>query len=205
MVGQALAKGFLARGYPTTIASRSETTRQKLREELGPNLRTDLPDATAKNNDILVFAVKGSAAKDALQGIGPENLAGKTVMDATNPIDNRGPEEGVLHFFTNLEHSLMEELQEMAPKANFVKVFNSVGSGFMVDPPFESRPTMFICGNDEASKQEVNEILDQFGWESEDMGSAQAARAIEPLCILWCIPGFRENRWNHAFKLLKAN
>ena len=65
------------------------------------------------------------------------------------------------------------------------------------------RPTMFICGNDAAAKATVTRILDQFGWETEDMGGVEAARAIEPLCMLWCIPGFIRNQWTHAFKLLK--
>jgi hypothetical protein len=62
---------------------------------------------------------------------------------------------------------------------------------------------MFICGDDGAAKEQARAILDEFGWETEDMGAATAARAIEPLCILWCIPGFLHNRWTHAFKLLK--
>jgi hypothetical protein len=62
---------------------------------------------------------------------------------------------------------------------------------------------MFICGNDAAAKQSLSVVLDQFGWETADMGSVEAARAIEPLCILWCIPGFLRNEWTHAFKLLK--
>jgi predicted dinucleotide-binding enzyme len=62
---------------------------------------------------------------------------------------------------------------------------------------------MFICGNDDSDKQTVTDILRSFSWETEDMGKAEAARAIEPLCILWCIPGFIRNQWGHAFKLLK--
>jgi len=49
----------------------------------------------------------------------------------------------------------------------------------------------------------VREILTQFGWETEDMGGVEAARAIEPLCMLWCIPGLLRNSWSHAFKLLR--
>ena len=60
-----------------------------------------------------------------------------------------------------------------------------------------------LCGNGESVKKQVNEILDQFGWETADMGAAEAARAIEPLCMLWCIPGLLSNQWTHAFKLLK--
>jgi predicted dinucleotide-binding enzyme len=97
----------------------------------------------------------------------------------------------------------MEDLQETFPEARFVKAFNSIGSAYMVNPDFESKPTMFICGNDEGAKTEVSVILDIFGFEVEDMGGAEAARAIEPLCILWCIPGFLQNQWSHAFKLMK--
>lgn len=61
---------------------------------------------------------------------------------------------------------------------------------------------MFYCGNDAEAKSVVATILEQFGWEPADMGSAVAARAIEPLCQLWCIPGFRQNHWTHAFHLL---
>jgi predicted dinucleotide-binding enzyme len=134
---------------------------------------------------------------------GTDNLKGKTVLDATNPIADAPPTNGVLSFFTDLNHSLMEQPQTAFPDARLVKAFSCVGSALMVDPSLESKPTMFICGNNELSKTEAKHILVQFGWEVEDMGSAEAARAIEPLCILWCIPGFRENQWAHAFKLLK--
>jgi hypothetical protein len=98
----------------------------------------------------------------------------------------------------------MERLQKQLPKARFVKAFNSVGYSLMVDPKLKGgKPTMFICGNDEAARKTVTQILDQFGWETADMGKAEAARAIEPLAILWCIPGFLNNDWEHAFKMLR--
>jgi 8-hydroxy-5-deazaflavin:NADPH oxidoreductase len=79
-----------------------------------------------------------------------------------------------------------------------------VGNARMVNPDFAGdRPTMFICGNDEGARAVVAEVLDQFGWETADMGKAEAARAIEPLCMLWCIRGFTHNEWSHAFKLLR--
>ena len=99
----------------------------------------------------------------------------------------------------------LEQLQRVNPAAHFVKAFNSVGSAHMVGPDFGgTKPTMFICGNDEGAKAQVTGILEAFGWEVEDMGGAEAARAIEPLCMLWCIPGFLRNEWTHAFKLLKT-
>jgi hypothetical protein len=146
--------------------------------------------------------VKGSAAEKVVSALSGK-LAGKTVMDATNPIAEKPPVNGVLQFFTSLDDSLMERLQKLAPSASFVKAFNSIGNVFMVDPQFEAKPTMFICGNNEASKKEVAALLTRIGWDVEDMGNAEAARAIEPLCMLWCIPGIRENRWGHALRLMK--
>jgi hypothetical protein len=203
MVGKALAKGFADNGYETTIASRSSDTRKKLEQELGGQIKTDTLPNTAITSEIIVFAVKGSQAKNALSELGIENLSGKTIIDTTNPIADAAPVNGVLLYSTPANNSLMEELQETAPDANFVKAFSSVGSAHMVNPAFESKPTMFICGNSAEAKHEVTEILEKFGWETEDMGMVEAARAIEPLAVLWCIPGFRENHWNHAFKLLK--
>ena len=150
-----------------------------------------------------MLAVKGAAAADVLRAAGAGNLARKTVVDATNPIADAPPSNGVLKFFTNHDESLMEQLQQEFRDARFVKAFNSVGTACMVNPQFKGgKPTMFICGNDEEAKNIVSQILDQFGWEKTDMGKAEAARAIEPLCMLRCIPGFLRNDWMHAFKLL---
>ena len=98
----------------------------------------------------------------------------------------------------------MERLQREFPKVRFVKAFNSVGAPRMVNPQYKAgKPTMFICGNDDDAKLMAAQILEQFGWETGDMGKAEAARAIEPLCMLWCILGFTKNEWTHAFKLLR--
>lgn len=202
VVGQVLATGFLKHGHEVTIGSRSA---DKLKEwaAQNPRGRTGDFEATAEFAEVLVLAVKGTVAADALRAAGAANLSGKIVIDATNPIADAPPTNGVLPFFTDFRESLMERLQREFPDAKFVKAFNSVGSAGMVNPQFKGgRPTMFICGNDAAARKTVTAILDQFGWETADMGKAEAARAIEPLCMLWCIPGFLRNEWNHAFKLL---
>ena len=127
------------------------------------------------------------------------------MIDATNPIAKEPPVNGVLKFFTDYNSSLLEKIQLHIPEANLVKAFSCVGNAFMYKPNFNGQiPTMFIAGNSEAAKKTVTDILTSFGWETEDMGAAEAARAIEPLCILWCLPGFTKNQWTHAFKLLKA-
>jgi predicted dinucleotide-binding enzyme len=110
----------------------------------------------------------------------------------------------VLRYFTGPNESLLERLQAAYPQARFVKAFNSVGSDLMVHPMLSGGPpTMFLCGDDSGAKATVADLLERFGWEAADMGEAKAARAIEPLAQLWCIPGFRENDWMHAFRLLR--
>ncbi len=203
-VAKTLAGGFLKHGHETMLGTRdtsklSDWAKQNAKGRVG-----SFSDA-AEFGEVVVLAVKGAVATEALRLAGAENLTDKPVIDATNPIADAAPVYGVLKFFTNLDESLMERLQREFPRARFVKAFNSVGSNFMVNPQFkDGKPTMFICGNDESAKKIVASILDQFGWETADMGMVQAARAIEPLCMLWCIPGFLRNEWRHAFKLLRA-
>jgi predicted dinucleotide-binding enzyme len=201
-VAKALGSGFLKHGHEVMMGTR---TPAKLAEwvKKNPGSRVGTFADAAGFAETAVLAVKGTAAADALRAAGAANLARKTVIDATNPIADTPPVNGVLKFFTDLDESLMERLQREFPDVRFVKAFNSVGNALMVNPQLrEGKPTMFICGNDDASKKTVGRILDQFGWETADMGKAEAARAIEPLCILWCIPGFLHNDWMHAFKLL---
>lgn len=202
-VATTLASGFLKYGHEVMLGSR---TPEKLQDwaAANPKGKTGTFADAAQFGEVVVLAVKGSAAWEALRRAGEENLAGKVVIDSCNPIADEAPTNGVLRFFTNLNESLMEQLQKHFAAARLVKAFNSVGAPFMVDPQFEGgKPTMFICGNDADAKRTVSAILDQFGWETADMGGAEAARAIEPLCMLWCIPGFLRNEWTHAFKLLK--
>jgi 8-hydroxy-5-deazaflavin:NADPH oxidoreductase len=202
-VAQTLGAGFLKHGHEVALGTREPA---KLADWLikNPQGRVLSFPETAKFAEILVLAVKGTAALEAVKAAGAAVLAGKVVIDATNPIADAPPDHGVLKFFTTLDDSLLERLQREFPAVRFVKAFNSVGSNCMINPQFAGgKPTMFICGNDTVAKSVVTKILDQFGWETADMGPAIAARAIEPLCMLWCIPGFVANDWNHAFKLLK--
>jgi len=203
-VGQTLAAGFLKHGHAIMIGSREPAKLAAWAAE-HPGARVGTFSETAAFGEIVVLAVKGPAAADALRGAGAGNLRGKVVIDSCNPIAEAPPDHGVLRLFTKQNESLMEALQKEFPEARFVKAFNSVGSPQMVNPVYAGgvRPTMFICGNDEAAKKTVSGILDQFGWETADMGTAEAARAIEPLCMLWCILGFTKNEWTHAFKLLR--
>ena len=202
-VGKVLAKGFLKNGYQVAIGSDHPEKLAEFKRE-NPEMETATFEQAAQSGDIVVVCVKGTVAEKIVEKV-KRHITGKTVIDTTNPIADAPPQNGVLKYFTSLEESLMERLQTIAPDAQFVKAFNSIGSALMVNPEFgdDTKPTMFICGNNDDAKKKVHEILEKFGFEVEDMGKVESARAIEPLCILWCIPGFLRNEWSHGFKLLK--
>jgi 8-hydroxy-5-deazaflavin:NADPH oxidoreductase len=203
-VGETLANGLLGLGHEVMRGSREPAKLADWKKKAGSKASTGTFAETARFGEIVLLATKGTAGESTVKLCGPESLAGKVVIDAMNPIADAAPTNGVLPYFTSSNESLMERLQKLAPKARFVKAFSCVGHAFMVNPDFGGqKPTMFICGDDAGAKQEVAGILTRFGWETEDMGGVMSARAIEPLCILWCLPGLLRNQWAHAFKLLK--
>jgi predicted dinucleotide-binding enzyme len=205
IVGRVLATGLLNEGHQVMLGTRNISKEDviKWKNENAKGLLGSFQE-TAQFGEVIILAVSGLVVEDAINLAGREHFSNKTIIDATNPIAAVPPENGVLKFFTTLEESLMERIQKIIPDAKVVKAFNSAGNAFMYKPNFPGGiPTMFICGNDDEAKKTVTNILTSFGWETEDMGKVEAARAIEPLCILWCIPGFLRNQWTHAFKLLK--
>lgn len=201
-VAQVLAKGFKSKGCNVRIGSREPSKLAAYARENGIAAGTFAE--VAAHAELAVLSVHGQAAPALVASLASA-LSGKIVIDTTNPIAEGGPEGGILRFFTGPNESLMERLQAAAPGARFVKAWNSVGSANMIDPKFAGGPpTMFICGNDPRAKDEVAAILKGFGWDVEDVGDARGARAVEPLCQLWCARGFLHNQWNHAFKVLRA-
>ena len=200
-VGQTLAQGFKKHGHDVRIASRTPAKLSDFSTQSG--ILSGTLEDVAKWAEVVVLAVKGTIAEDAIRTAGETNLRGKIVIDTTNPIADAPPVDGVIQYFTGPNGSLLEQLQKTFPSIRFVKAFSSVGAARMVNPDFkDGKPTMFYCGNDAGAKATVAAVLDQFGWEGLDLGTATAARAIEPLAQLWCIPGFRQNTWTHAFKVL---
>ncbi len=206
LVGRVLGTAFITEGNEVMLGTR-DVTKEEVTKWLAANAGANAGtfEETAAFGELLVLAASGDIMADVINAAGLQNFNGKVVIDATNPIDHtKPPVNGVLPYFTTTDESLMEQLQKLLPEAKLVKAFNSVGNGFMYKPDFNGvKPTMFICGNDEDAKKTVTKILDAFGWETEDVGKVEAARAIEPLCILWCLPGILNNQWTHAFKLLK--
>jgi 8-hydroxy-5-deazaflavin:NADPH oxidoreductase len=205
IVGQTLGAGFLKHGHDVMLGTR-DPHKPEVQKWVGANsgAKAGTFAETAAFGELLVLATVGAAAEKVLEMAGLANLSGKAVMDACNPVaEGTTPQQGVLRFYTGPNESLAETLQQKFPKANIVKAFNSVGVARMVNPHFEEgRPTMFYCGDDEGAKQQVAQLISELGWEPFDCGGIIAARAIEPLAMLWCIPGFTRNQWTHAFKLL---
>jgi len=203
VVGQTLSDGFLRHGYEVVRGTREPAKLADWKAKAGAKASVGTFGEAASAGGIVVLAVKGAAADEVVALATPAALAGKTVLDTTNPIAAAPPKDGVIRYFTGPDESLMERLQAKAPAARFVKCFSCVGSVLMVNPQLPSRPSMFICGDNAEAKAEARVILDQFGWEIEDLGAATAAAAIEALCVLWCIPGFLKNDWRHALKMLR--
>lgn len=204
-VGKTLATGFLKYGHEVVLG-----TRDPKEEDVAswaaktPGIRTGTFADAAKFGELLVICVLARAVEDVIKLAEPQNFRGKVLVDTNNPIANAAPVDGVLQYFTGPNQSLGEKIQKLLPEAKVVKAFNSVGAALMINPHFEQgTPTMFICGDDPNAKNKVSEIIRQFGWEPYDCGSLVAARALEPLCMLWCIPGFMKNEWtSHAFRML---
>jgi hypothetical protein len=205
-VGKTLGAGFLKRGHQVMLGTRDPhkpEVQSWVQETPGATAGTF--QQTAEFAALAVLATLGRAAEEAIALAGPQNFAGKTVMDTTNPIAEAVPVGGILSFFTGPNESLGERIQAKLPQAHVVKAFNSVGAARMVNPAYrQGPPTMFLCGDNPAAKESVSGIVRELGWEPYDCGGIIASRAIEPLCILWCLRGFQHNQWTHAFKLLTS-
>jgi len=202
-VAKTLAQGLLQQGHAVMLGTR-DTAKLTEWQRSHDKARIGSFSEAAQFGEVIVLSVRGSAASAVLRDAGTQNMRNKVILDTTNPIAEAPPVNGVLQFFTDINKSLMETLQAEFPEARFVKAFNSVGSVRMVQPRYsEGVPTMYICGNDEGAKKAAGALIQSLGWGIADMGKVEAARAIEPLCMLWCILGFKDNEWTHAFKLLR--
>ena len=204
IVGRTLAEGFLKHGYEVMLGTR-DPARGEVPAWVNSNAgaKAGTFRETAIFGEIVVLAVKGTVVEEVILQAGPDHLTGKIVIDTTDPLTGAPPVNGILQFSTGPNQSLGEKVQMLLPNTHVVKAFNSVGAALMINPKFEQgTPTMFLCGNNPDAKGTVSGICVQFGWEPYDCGDIAASRALEPLCMLWCLPGFLHNEWRHAFKML---
>jgi predicted dinucleotide-binding enzyme len=203
-VGRALGNGFIALGHEVKMGSRDAQNERALAwaSTSGINASTGTFADAAQFGDVVVLALLWAGAENAIKLAGPENFAGKVVIDAINPLlfePGKGPALAIGH-----TDSAGEQVQRWLPAAHVVKAFNIVGHAHMFKPDFPcGPPDMFICGNDRAAKQTVTEILEDFGWPTIDIGGIEGSRLLEPMCVLWVGYAFRTGSGNHAFKLLR--
>ncbi len=203
-VGRRLAAGFGHRGHEVMIGSR-DPDKADLREWLagdGAGVTAGTFRQVAEHGELLVLAVLGNAAEQAIVEAGPENFSDKVVIDAMNPLDFSGGFPPKLSI--SGEDSLGERVQRALPDARVVKAFNTIGSPYFVDPRFgEGQPTMLIAGNDGGAKRTVADVLADFGWPDVlDIGGIEGSRELEAICIAWVKIGGVRGSWDHGFKLL---
>ncbi len=203
-VGTALGAGLLRLGHGVMIGSRNPQS-ERLKSWLssaGKGAAGGTFAETAAFGDPVIVATLWSGTENALALAGKARLAGKVVIDATNPLvfTPGGPPRLALGH----TDSGGEQVQRWLPGSRVVKCFNMVGHAHMVNPSFPGGPPdMFICGNDAAAKDTVSALLTSLGWPATDLGGIEGARLLEPLCLLWVAFGVRTGAWNHALKMLR--
>lgn len=202
-VGKAIAKGLLALGHEVMIGARSATSEKAaaVAAELGAGASTGTFADAARYGEAVVLATLGSVNEQVIGAAGADNLAGKLVLDTTNPLDySKGFPPALL---LPAEGSGAQQIQALAPEAKVVKAFNTVGNALMFRPELPGgAPSMFLCGNDEAAKEAAAKLVTDFGWEPVDVGTLAAAHWLEAMCMVWVSVGARSGRWDRAFKLV---
>jgi 8-hydroxy-5-deazaflavin:NADPH oxidoreductase len=203
-VGQALGRGFAKLGHEVKMGSR-DANNPKAKAWASVAGRTASAGTfaeAAQFAELAVLATLWSGTENVLRLAGAQNLSGKVLIDATNPlIFAQGSPPALALGHTD---SGGEQVQRWVPQARVIKAFNTVGNAHMFQPQFPGGPPdMFICGNDAGAKAAVTSLLTAFGWNTIDIGGIEGARLLEPMCILWVSYGARTNTWNHAFKLLR--
>ncbi|WP_448626699.1 NADPH-dependent F420 reductase [Geodermatophilus sp. URMC 64] len=192
VVGRALATGYARHGHRVRIGTRQAEIE---------GVPTASPAEVARVAELVVLAVQGRVAVELVRSVADE-LEGKVLVDATNPLDmsSGGPA-----LFVGTTDSLGEQVQRTVPGARVVKAYNTVGNALMVDPELPGGPpTMFIAGDDADAKATVTALLEETGWDVADLGGIEASRWLEAMCMAWVAYGARTSSWTHAFRLLRG-
>ncbi len=189
MVGQALAGKLVELGHEVKMGSRQAGNEKAVAwaSEAGEGASEGSFADAAGFGEVVVNATAGEASLEALEAAGGENLSGKVLIDVANPLDFSQGMPPTLSVCN--DDSLAERIQRAFPEARVVKALNTMNAGVMVSPGALGEPTnVFVCGNDEAAKAEVTELLESFGWgegQVMDLGDMSAARGTEMYLPLW--------------------
>lgn len=209
-VAQTLAAGFVAKGHDVVLGTRDPKT--SLAEtkpgpygqpplsawcRSNPKVKVVTMAEAAKHGETLVFAVHGAHVEEAVKQAGPANLAGKLVLDTTNPLEF-GPNGA--HLPPSIKDSCLQTAQRAAPKAHFVKAWNCTPGGQMVNPKI-GPGDQFICGDDAKAKEQAAKILKEFGWNTADVGDSSMAPYVEGMALTVINWAAKANDWGWIIAL----
>jgi predicted dinucleotide-binding enzyme len=209
-VGQILAAGFASKGHlvvlgardPAANLAKTETARPGQKTlaawaKENPKVRIGTFAQAAQHGEVLVMAVHGANIAEAVKAAGPENLAGKLVLDTSNALE-WGPKGA--HVPKSIPDSCLQVAQRASPKAKFVKAWNCTPGHLMVDPK-QGPGDQLICGDDAAAKEQAAKILKEFGWEARDVGDSSMAPYIEGAGLAVINWAAKANDWRWILKL----
>ena len=203
MVGQMLGSGFAVRGHEVMMGTRDPSL-ERVRDwarRAGGGARAGTFAEAADFGEVAVLATLWSGTGNALALAGPDRLAGKVVIDVTNPLEFAG---GGPRLAVGFSDSGGEQVQRWLPRSRVVKAWNIVTAATMVSPQREEGlPDMWIAGDDPEAKATVTAILESFGWPVIDLGGLDGARLLEPMAMVWIRHFARTRDFRHAFKLLR--
>jgi 8-hydroxy-5-deazaflavin:NADPH oxidoreductase len=201
-VGQQLAQDLIKHGHEVTIGTRDAS---KLAEfsSLHPKVNLASNADAAKFGEMILLATHWDGTQNAITLADPKNLAGKVVVDITNPLDFSSGQPALAIGFNT---SAGEQVQAWLPDSFVVKALNTITAFAMLNPKtyIGNDPDMFIAGNDQDAKKTVQDFLEGVGWGVVDLGDISKSRLIEPLAMIWITVGFNSGwtKTNHGFKML---
>lgn len=207
MVGATIGNKLIELGYEVKMGSRTASNEKAAAWASANGKKAShgtFADA-AQFGGILFNCAKGDVALEVFRQAGLDHLAGKTVIDISNPLDfSKGMPPSLLPEMTNT-NSLGEALQKLAPEARIVKTLNIVNCEVMVNPrKSNGDPTMFLSGNSAEAKAEATAILQQFGWtDLIDLGDITTARGTEMLLPIWLRTWMATGNGHFAFKIVR--
>lgn len=198
-VGAALGPEFAAQGHTVIYGSRTPEREDVLElvAKTGEDASASSPREAAEQADIIVLAVPGLMVEEITLGLG--DLAGKIIIDPTNPLAQG--ENGLVHA---VDTSNAEIIQAAAPDAYVVKAFNTLNWRTMVDPDSSGGPVSIpLTGNSAAAKVTVAELVEGMGLEAIDVGMVEDSRWVEGMLILWINNRYNSDRPNFDIHLRK--
>lgn len=211
-VGRILSAGFAGKGHDVVIGARdpkaslahAQPGRTKPLGEwakANPRIKVVSFAEAAQHGEVLVMAVHGTNVTEAVAIAGPDNLAGKLVLETSNPLEFTPTG---LYKPKSIPDSCLQMAQRAAPKARFVKAWNCTPGHHMVDPK-NGPGDQLICGDDAAAKKQATEILKTFGWNVADIGGSDKAPYVEATALAICNYAAATNDWNWIIKLPGRN